>query len=352
MKQSGKISMEVYNYDLPQDRIAEYPVDQRDQSRLLIMRDGVPRDDIFQHLPQYLPDGGMMVFNDTRVIRARLVFFKETGARIEIFCLEPVMPTAEIARAFEASSKVTWKCLIGNAKKWRSGKLDLTLQQGTENIKFYAERVGEKDGAFLVEFSWDCEKCSFAEMLDAAGKVPLPPYIDREVEEEDVNRYQTIYARQDGSVAAPTAGLHFTEEVLEEIRKKKVGIDHVTLHVSAGTFKPVSHDDIRDHEMHTEQVIISRNLVESLLENKGSLTAVGTTSMRTLESLYWFGNALAQNPEAEFSIRQWQPYAELQQVSAKEALQHVLSFMRKRNLMIYQWIYKPDHYSILQIQDR
>ena len=332
MAQFGRISMKAYDYDLPQERIAEYPVDQRDRSRLLVMKDSLPTDDIFHRLPDYLPEGGLMVFNDTKVIRARLVFYKDTGARIEIFCLEPVLPGTEIAKAFASPSGVTWKCLIGNAKKWRTGKLGLALKIGAEKLIFEAKKVGEQDGAFLVEFSWDPASHSFTEVLEVAGKVPLPPYIDREVEDEDVHRYQTVYARQDGSVAAPTAGLHFTEEVLNVLKEKNISIDHVTLHVSAGTFKPVSHDDIRDHEMHTEQIIISRALVEALLENQGSLTAVGTTSMRTLESLYWFGNELEGNPDADFNISQWQPYMFISQLSTQKALENVLSLMRRKGV--------------------
>jgi len=327
-----QISMENYRYDLPQDRIAEYPVDQRDRSRLLILQNGTPAADVFHNLHKYLPDDGMMVFNDTKVIRARLVFHKDTGARIEVFCLEPVLPTAEIARAFDSKSPVTWKCLIGNAKKWRNGKLGMILETPSGHVNFEAEQLARADGAFLVRFSWDPSGLSFADVLDAAGKVPLPPYIEREAEEEDISRYQTIYARADGSVAAPTAGLHFTEEVIKSLKDRNIGIDHVTLHVSAGTFKPVSHDDIRDHEMHTEQVIISRKLLEALAVKQGTVTAVGTTSMRTLESLYWFGNQLERDPEAEFSITQWQPYENNAQVTTSKALENVLHFMDRKGV--------------------
>ena len=296
MDGSSGLNMEHYFYELPQERIAEYPVPQRDLSRLLVMRGDRPEEDIFRNLPVYLPDGGMMVFNDTRVIRARLVFRKATGARIEVFCLEPMEPSAEISLAFGAASPVVWKCLIGNAKKWRSGKL--------------------------------------LSMLEEAGKVPLPPYIQREAEEDDISRYQTVYARYDGSVAAPTAGLHFTDDVMEAIRKKNILTGNVTLHVSAGTFKPVSHADIHDHEMHTEQLVIRRRLVEDLLANKGSVTAVGTTSMRTLESLYWYGHMLAYDPEAGFHVTQWYPYQERNaQWSAGQSLQRVLKYMHDRGLV-------------------
>ena len=266
------ISIQDYDYDLPRNRIAEHPVEKRDHSKLLVTDANSITADSFYKLDKHLPDGGMMVFNNTRVIRARLVFRKETGARIEIFCLEPMLPTAEINSAFEASSAVVWKCLIGNAKKWRSGKLRLDL--GSEFGSLYAERIGETDGAFQVRFSWDQDKLPFAQILEAAGKVPLPPYIEREVIEKDTKRYQTIYAKHNGSVAAPTAGLHFTEEVLQSLRGKDIQFQNVILHVGAGTFKPVDHEDIRDHEMHTEQVIINRSLVEAILENEGPLTAV------------------------------------------------------------------------------
>jgi S-adenosylmethionine:tRNA ribosyltransferase-isomerase len=322
--------MEEYAYDLPQHRIAEYPAEERDASKLLVNGPQGPSEDVFSNLPKHLPDDGILVFNNTRVIRARLVFYKESGARIEVFCLEPVAPTYEIAGAFEARSPVVWKCLIGNAKKWRSGSLKMKLQTDEGPAILEVERKGDSEGDFLVEFKWTPARLSLAEVLEAAGKVPLPPYIDREVEQDDSERYQTIYAEHNGSVAAPTAGLHFTENVLDQIKNKNIEIANVVLHVSAGTFKPVSHDDIRDHEMHTEQVIISKKLVESLLNNKGKLTAVGTTSMRSLESLYWYGNELESNPDADFDVKQWQPYENRPQVSVDRALRNILSRMERR----------------------
>jgi S-adenosylmethionine:tRNA ribosyltransferase-isomerase len=325
--------MEEYSYDLPQDRIAEYPVEHRDASKLLVLDHNGPFEDVFRNLPDYLPDKGMLVFNNTRVIRARLVFYKESGARIEVFCLEPVSPTNEIAGAFEAPSAVTWKCLIGNARKWRSGPLKMELETNHGPAIFEVERKGKTEGAFLVEFNWTPAGLSLAEILEAAGKVPLPPYIEREVEQNDSERYQTIYAEHNGSVAAPTAGLHFTENVFNRIKQNNIEISSVILHVSAGTFKPVSHNDIRDHEMHTEQVIISRKLVESLLKNKGKLTAVGTTTMRTLESLYWFGNELESDPDAAFDVKQWQAYEGKTQVSVQRALKNVLDLMTSRGVM-------------------
>jgi len=332
MKHSLRIRMEDYAYDLPHERIAEYPLDQRDASRLLVMRNGFPSKGVFRNIPSYLPENGMMVFNNTRVIRARLVFHKDTGARIEVFCLEPVLPGSELAGAFEAGSPVTWKCLIGNAKKWRSGKLGLLLQSSRGEVQFEAERLGEANGAFLVRFYWNRPGVSFAEVLEAAGKVPLPPYIEREAEEEDVKRYQTVYAKHDGSVAAPTAGLHFTEDVMRELREKNIHLDNLTLHVSAGTFKPVSHDDIREHKMHTEQVIVRHSLLEQLLPNLGNITAVGTTSMRTLESLYWYGNELETRPYAPFDVKQWQPYESASQVPVEKAIKNIIALMSRKGV--------------------
>jgi S-adenosylmethionine:tRNA ribosyltransferase-isomerase len=325
----GHISIKDYNYHLPHERIAEYPMEMRDHSQLLVMDSESIVRDAFYNLNNHMPEGGLMVFNNTRVIRARLIFRKETGARIEIFCLEPVLPTTEINSAFEAASPVSWKCLIGNAKKWRSGKLQLDLGEiGT----LYAERTGELAGAFEVRFSWDKENSHFAEILEAAGKVPLPPYIEREVVEEDIQRYQTIYAKHDGSVAAPTAGLHFTDEVMQSLKEKNVKFQNVILHVGAGTFKPVDHDDIHDHEMHNEQVVIRRSLLEDILSNEGPLTAIGTTSMRTLESIYWYGVMLDQNENASFSIKQWLPYSELPDIPTNKSLQNVLDRMQRLNI--------------------
>jgi len=327
------LNMGHYAYELPQERIADYPVAERDLSRLLVMRSDLPEEDVFRNLTAYLPEGGMMVFNDTRVIRARLIFRKATGARIEVFCLEPLEPTAEISTAFGTASPVVWKCLVGNARKWRSGKLLMELDTPEGPVSFYAEKLGETDGTFVVRFSWDPAVYPFARVIEEAGKVPLPPYIHREAEDGDISRYQTVYARYDGSVAAPTAGLHFTDTVLDAVRSKDILTGNVTLHVSAGTFKPVSHDDIHDHEMHTEQLIISRRLVEDLLANRGSVTAVGTTSMRTLESLYWYGQMLAENPEAGFHVTQWYPYREgTGYTAAEKSLRLILKYMSDHGL--------------------
>ncbi len=325
MSLAGALNISDYSYDLPHHRIAEHPVANRDHSRLLLANRSGISEARFYDLPVKLPGGGMMVFNDTRVIRARLVFAKDTGARIEVFCLEPVSPYAEISKAFGARSPVQWKCLVGNARKWRGGKLSMSL----DGVSLHAEKIEQIDDTFIVEFSWHPERVSFAEILEKAGKVPLPPYIEREAEDEDVLRYQTIYARHDGSVAAPTAGLHFTENVLDALNAKSITMDSVILHVSAGTFKPVDRDDIREHEMHNEQIIVGRKLVEDIMRNEGSLTAVGTTSMRTLESIYWYGTMLIENNKAPFAVTQWLPYRDNPKISRYKAMEAVLRKMDK-----------------------
>lgn len=328
MKHGGRINMADYSYDLPQSKIAEHPAARRDHSRLLIMNGDGISEDRFYNLHSHLPSGGLMVFNNTRVIRARLVFRKATGARIEVFCLEPLEPSPEINIAFESTSPVVWKCLVGNARKWRSG--ELTMDLGGDRGHLFAERTGESEGAFTVRFSWDIHGKSFAEVIDEAGKVPLPPYIQREAEAEDIDRYQTIYARHHGSVAAPTAGLHFTPEVLDSLKERNIGFENVTLHVGAGTFRPVAHPDIRDHKMHTEQIVISQGLIRAILNKNGPLTAVGTTSLRTLESLFWYGVLLEEDKYAAFSVSQWEPYQRMSPpISREKALRNILDHMEQ-----------------------
>lgn len=328
MNQGGPVNIADYSYELPHGRIAEHPAARRDHSRLLIMNGDGISEDRFYNLHEHLPPGGLMVFNNTRVIRARLVFRKATGARIEVFCLEPLEPSPEINIAFESTPPVVWKCLVGNARKWRSGKL--TMDLGGDRGHLFAEKTGESEGVFAVRFSWDIQGKSFSEVIDEAGKVPLPPYIEREAEAEDVERYQTIYARHHGSVAAPTAGLHFTPEVLDSLKAKNIGFENVTLHVGAGTFRPVAHPDIRDHKMHTEQILISQDLIRAILNKKGALTAVGTTSLRTIESLYWFGVLLEEDEDAAFSVSQWEPYQRMSPpISSEKALSNILNHMQE-----------------------
>lgn len=335
MKLPTSISMDQYVYELPPGRIAAYPSEQRDQSQLLVFSKGEPLRDCFSNLAPYMPGGGLMVFNNTRVIRARLLFYKPTGARIEVFCLEPVSPHSELSMAFEAHSPLVWKCLVGNARKWPEGKLSMSIRAGGEEAVLYAEKAGEAGGTYLVGFSWEPAQIPFAEIIGSAGLVPLPPYIEREAEEADNERYQTIYARHHGSVAAPTAGLHFTPAVLQSLSEKNIHFENVTLHVGAGTFKPVAHDDIRMHEMHNEKIMIERNTVEALLKLRGPLTAVGTTSMRTLESLCCYGAMLEQDQQAEFRVDQWWPYQHAAPDPGREkALENILRLMDRKKTSV------------------
>jgi S-adenosylmethionine:tRNA ribosyltransferase-isomerase len=326
------ISLNEYNYDLPADRIAQYPVDKRDNSKLLLFNDGIISQDIFKNIDNYLPENSFMVFNNTRVIRARLLFKKETGAAIEVFCLEPLIPE-DYERSFSSVKPVEWKCIIGNLKKWKRGKIFTQFVYDGKCYSLSAEKVCQEGEAWRVLFSWDSEEICFAEVISSAGHIPLPPYVKREDEELDNNRYQTVYSSINGSVAAPTAGLHFTDNVLEKIRNKGIQTASVTLHVGAGTFQPVKSKTISGHEMHCEHFYISAGILEKLIENEDRIIAVGTTSVRCLESLYWIGVKLINNPNytnEEFMLDQWEPYNNSNEFSTKESLTALLNFLFKR----------------------
>ncbi|NVO19622.1 MAG: S-adenosylmethionine:tRNA ribosyltransferase-isomerase [Bacteroidetes bacterium] len=302
--------MKEYDYPLPEGRIAKYPLTERENSSLLIYKDGNIDKDVFSNLSTHLPPDSLILFNETRVIHARLVFHKPSGSRIEIFCLEPVVP-AEIQIAFQKTSGCTWKCLIGNAKRWKSGALKMEVEIQGEMVELSVEKGEHLDEAFLVHFSWTPAKLSFALVLEELGKIPLPPYIDRDTEEIDASRYQTTYAKHDGSVAAPTAGLHFTPKVIESLEAIGIETGKVTLHVGAGTFKPVNSETLADHSMHTEQVSISLGVIEQLLSHlEKPIILVGTTTVRAIESLYWQGvKWLCKEPsEAKLEVLQWDPY--------------------------------------------
>jgi S-adenosylmethionine:tRNA ribosyltransferase-isomerase len=330
------IYLNDYNYDLPESRIAKYPLEERDQSKLIIKQGQQISIGSFQDLPRYIPRDSIMVFNETRVIQARLVFHKESGARIEIFCLEPSSPHLISEIAFQQKSPVTWKCLVGNAKKWKQGPLKKNLEIQGKSFPLYARMLDAAEDAYLIEFSWEDQSFSFSEVLDAAGKVPLPPYIKRDSEEDDRYRYQTIYARNDGSVAAPTAGLHFSDRVFRKLEEKGILSLKLTLHVGAGTFKPVNTPTIREHSMHRERIQISKSFIESILKHEGSsITAVGTTSVRSLESLYWLGLKIIKKGvrASDFLINQWDPYEmDAAGIPATESLGAVLDLMRKKNM--------------------
>ncbi len=308
-----EIRISDYGYDLPQGRIALHPCEPRDACRLLVShRDGSIQHLRFASLPAMLPPSSLMVCNNTRVIKARLRFRKPTGATIEIFCLEPEQPR-DYAQMFQSKGSCRWTALVGNLKRWKEGELDmsLTLADGTE-ATLTARNVGESAGnGRVVEFSWTPAEATFATVIEAAGVIPIPPYLNRESEDSDTVDYQTVYSKIKGSVAAPTAGLHFTDAVLDALKERGIETEELTLHVGAGTFQPVKAEEIGDHPMHTEVFSVSRGLVEKLLDALKSgrdITAVGTTSVRTLESLPWLGSSLVENPDATLHVGQWQPY--------------------------------------------
>lgn len=305
-----RIRIKDYSYELPDDRIAKFPLAERDHSKLLCYLPGKGIDEAhFYDLPGFLPKGELMIFNNTKVIQARLKFRKDTGAQIEIFCLEPFSPV-EYQENFLAKGRCQWLCMIGNLKKWKN-KCQLELSILNENgVRLHADYVGEHGNAHIIEFSWDGD-CTFAEILDMAGELPIPPYLNRETQESDKKTYQTVYSKIKGSVAAPTAGLHFTDKVLRAIDDAGIEREEVTLHVGAGTFKPVKSVEIEDHEMHSEYIVVRRAVIEKLIRHGGRAIAVGTTSVRTLESLYFIGRKLEQSmelSEEELHVEQWEAY--------------------------------------------
>ena len=335
------IRIEDYDYPLPDDRIAKFPLTKRDASKLLVYDHGQVSESRFTSLPDYLPSGALMVFNNTRVIRARLHFHKETGAQIEIFCLEPLAP-AEYVQMFDARGACTWMCMVGNLKKWKEGCLTRTLTVQGTTVTLTAERSSETFGGthghdgFPVSFRWD-GGYSFAEVLEAVGELPIPPYLNRATQESDLTTYQTVYSKVKGSVAAPTAGLHFTERVLKALDDKGIDREELTLHVGAGTFKPVKSEEIAGHEMHSEYIVVRRQTVEKLIAHGGEAIAVGTTSVRTLESLYYIGILIGRNPDAgeeELHVPQWMPYEEDDATlpTTVEALQNVLGWLDRNGL--------------------
>ncbi len=375
-----EILIEEYNYPLPDERIAKYPLAERDQSKLLVYRDGKVSEDCFCHVGEYLPANSLLIYNNTRVIQARLVFHKTTlnhsepfyttlnnstqplGARIEIFCLEPLEPH-DYQLSLGATEGCTWKCMIGNAKKWKTGALSLPVQLPSgEEITLFAEKGEQTGNTFAVHFSWNLSakrsdseavqqqsgltgvadlNISFAEILDAVGELPIPPYLNRKTEESDKTTYQTVYSRIKGSVAAPTAGLHFTDNVLNGLRQKGIQTAELTLHVGAGTFQPVKVADANQHTMHTEIIAVPRDTIETIIANLGHIVAVGTTSMRTLESLYFLGEQLLHHSTQPLhhstqplhhstqplSVAQFAPYEREHTLSTREALQAIVAYL-------------------------
>ena len=319
-----------YDYPLPEERIAKFPMEQRDHSKLLCLKDGAISEHHFYDLPSLLPKDTLLVFNDTKVIHARLFFQKETGAVIEVFCLEP--HNMAVSQAFEQHEQCSWVCFIGNNKKWKSGPLTLDFSISNSQFSIQATRREAVGNAWIVDFNWT-GGLSFAEVIDAAGVIPLPPYLNRKAEESDSIRYQTVYAHHEGSVAAPTAGLHFSPEVFQSLKAKGIETEYITLHVGAGTFKPVSTDTIGEHEMHVEPVHITADNLRRIIAHHGKpLIAVGTTTVRTLESLYWFGVQLQANPQLErMHINQWDPYILDTSLPYTDAYANILRWMESQN---------------------
>lgn len=328
------IRMDEYDYTLPENRIAKYPLSKRDQSKLLLWKNGTISDHTFATLPELLPPHSKLIFNNTKVIRARLFFRKETGAKIEIFLLDPAEPT-DYALNFQQTHECSWKCIVGNLKKWKNGVLKLPLSINNEATNLYAVNTGKSGNSQIIQFSWDRPQFSFSDILEAAGNIPIPPYLQRDTEEIDLTRYQTVFSKIKGSVAAPTAGLHFTDEVLQNLRFKGINTHELTLHVGAGTFQPVKSNTIDEHEMHTEHILVKKTFVKELMESHSSIIAVGTTSIRSLESLYQAGLKIIQNPNIQpnkLDVKQWEPYQNKLNVSRCEVLKALHSYMETHQL--------------------
>ncbi len=322
-----KVNLQEYEYTLPEERIAKYPLEKRDSSKLLHYQSGKISHHHFFDLPDFLDKGTLLVYNDTKVIPARLIFQRETGARIEIFLLNPVQPTTVIPEIMLSTQPVTWQTMIGNAKKWKSGEiLKGVIEIQGQKVVLEAKLVDKENK--WVEFDWNSESVPFVDIVESSGEVPLPPYLNRKAEESDKDRYQTVYSEKEGAVAAPTAGLHFTEEVFKNLRKKGIQEAQVTLHVSAGTFQPIKVDDVTSHPMHSEQIHLQKSTIEKLLNQEGPIVAVGTTSVRTLESLYWYGVQLLENKGIAFQVAKLIPYDTRESLPSKnESLQAVLNQM-------------------------
>lgn len=327
-------SAQALNYELPDAKIAKYPLAERDASKLLVWQNGTIQDANFGTIAEFLPEESLLVFNNTKVIRARLPFQKTTGAQIEIFCLDPHTP-ADYQLAFQQTKSCSWNCMVGNLKKWKQEPLQRRIPVNGKEVVLTAKKISQSEGNVLVQFSWDDESVDFSSLIEACGILPIPPYLHRETESSDLERYQTIYSKVKGSVAAPTAGLHFTDQVFQTFQQKNITTAEVTLHVGAGTFKPVKAATIADHEMHAEQFLVTRELLVRLQKQRNPIIAVGTTSIRTLESLYWLGSSFIDNEDQapdSLHISQWHPYKNTTEASKTQALQALIDFMDKHSI--------------------
>lgn len=322
------LSISDFNYPLPDERIAKYPLAERDQSKLLVYNNGDISEDVFHNLAAHLDSDSVIVTNNTKVIRARMEFFKDSGARVEVFCLEPHEP-AEYSTMFSQTGSCVWLCYVGNSKKWKSGPLTKQIGNGEKTTTLSITRVGTDRDAQLISFEWDNPNVAFGEIVDWAGQIPIPPYLNRKSEAIDDVRYQTIYSAEKGSVAAPTAGLHFTQAVFDSLKVK--GIEHlnVTLHVGAGTFKPVQTETIGEHPMHIEHFVLSDEILKPLCDNKKKVVAVGTTTVRTLESMYWLGVKAKLGLENPLDLGQWEAYSLPDTVSVADAFAALLNLLHQ-----------------------
>ncbi|MDR1584842.1 MAG: S-adenosylmethionine:tRNA ribosyltransferase-isomerase [Prevotellaceae bacterium] len=331
------LSIDNFDYKLPGDRIANYPLSPRDSSKLLVYKNGEISESLFSSVAGFLPEKSLLVYNNTKVIQARLEFRKPTGARIEVFCLEPEEP-ADYAQSLSAAGGCVWKCMVGNLKKWKEASLSKTIRIKDDDCRLNVELQKSEGNMHSIRFSWDDTRILFADILEAGGELPIPPYLHRKTEASDYESYQTIYSKIKGSVAAPTAGLHFTDRVFEELKRKNIRFEELTLHVGAGTFQPVKTRNVAEHHMHTETIAVGKNAIEHIQQNLGNIIAVGTTSVRTLESLYFIGAGNSLNPPQGkfFSLHagQWEAYENEYNVSAHEALQRILDYMTEHDLSV------------------
>ena len=339
MNNTAPIYIDEYDYSLPDERIAKFPLERRDASKLLLYRNNLISESTFSHIADYLPQNSLLVYNNTRVIQARLVFHKSTGARIEVFCLEPLTP-ADYAQSLGANNECIWRCMVGNLKKWKDGFLIKDIEIQGKSCTFNAELLETDRNTHSIRFTWDNTDIHFADILEKAGELPIPPYLHRKTEESDLTAYQTVYSKIKGSVAAPTAGLHFTAEVFNSLESKNIETEEVTLHVGAGTFQPVKTRDIAEHLMHTEVISVHRSTIEHIQKKLGNIIAVGTTSVRTLESLYYLSPALSKREGGSIlngngktlRVTQWQPYEAENNISTYEALQNILDYLDQNSL--------------------
>jgi S-adenosylmethionine:tRNA ribosyltransferase-isomerase len=330
--QIPKINLKAYEYTLPEERIAKFPLKKRDDSKLLHYKNGVISHFNFHQIPDLLPADSLLVYNDTKVIPARLIFQRETGAKIEIFLLQPLLPTTVIPEIMLAKHPVVWETMIGNSKKWKDGEI-LTGSVSLDGKEILLKATLLDRESRTVEFAWNDATIAFVDVIEASGEVPLPPYLNRKPEADDKHRYQTVYSEKEGAVAAPTAGLHFTKEIFEQLEKKGIQKTQVTLHVSAGTFQPIKANEVSEHPMHSEQIHVSKSAIKSVLAMEGKIIAVGTTSIRTLESLFWYGVKLIEEKGEELKIEKLFPYEPRERIpTLEESFDAILTYMHRQNL--------------------